>query len=125
MSNAARYGLVALMILLICAFILLEKTVFAKQYKTKVEKVYAKYLEPYDVPSPIEQKLKPLHFTGESAPVLIKKYTVQVGDSLGVIASKFLGSSNEWKKLAEYNGIDDPRLLLVGQTIKIPVKKPR
>ncbi|QHE51503.1 5'-nucleotidase C-terminal domain-containing protein [Pontibacillus sp. HMF3514] len=46
------------------------------------------------------------------------KYTVKSGDTLGKIGAKF-GVS--WKKLAEYNNIEDVRKLMSGQTLSIPV----
>lgn len=44
-------------------------------------------------------------------------YTVKKGDTLSEIASKY---GTTYQKLAEYNGIDNPDLILVGQKIKIP-----
>ncbi len=44
-------------------------------------------------------------------------YTVVKGDTLSGIASKY---GTTYQKLAEYNGISNPNLILVGQKIKIP-----
>ena len=46
------------------------------------------------------------------------EYTVVPGDTLSAIARKY---GTTWKALAEYNGIKNPNLILVGQIIKIPV----
>lgn len=44
-------------------------------------------------------------------------YTVKAGDTLSKIALEY---GTTWRKLAEYNGIADPDIILVGQIIKIP-----
>lgn len=44
-------------------------------------------------------------------------YTVVKGDTLSGIANKY---GTTYQKLAEYNGISNPNLILVGQKIKIP-----
>lgn len=46
-----------------------------------------------------------------------KVYTVVAGDTLSGIASKY---GTTYQKLAEYNGISNPNLIIVGQKIKIP-----
>lgn len=46
-------------------------------------------------------------------------YTVVAGDTLSGIASKY---GTTYQKLAEYNGISNPDLIIVGQKIKIPSK---
>lgn len=44
-------------------------------------------------------------------------YTVVKGDTLSGIASKY---GTTYQKLAEYNGISNPNLIIVGQKIRIP-----
>lgn len=44
-------------------------------------------------------------------------YTVVKGDNLSKIAAKY---GTTWKKLAEYNSLKNPNLILPGQKIKIP-----
>lgn len=51
-------------------------------------------------------------------------YTVQPGESLSIIAKKFLDDALKFHILAKYNEITDPSRLTPGQTIKIPGKKP-
>ena len=66
-----------------------------------------------------------------SLPVLNKDgtYTVQSGDSLGIIAHKLFGNAREWKKIYELNSdiLTAPHKLKVGQILKVkdsvPVKK--
>jgi len=56
-------------------------------------------------------------------------YQVQSGESLSLIAKKFMGDPLMFVILARYNGIDDPSRLEVGRTLQIPEKyrsaKPR
>lgn len=47
-------------------------------------------------------------------------YTVQNGDGLGRIAEEFTGSIDNWREIANYNNITNPRSLRVGQVIDIP-----
>ena len=47
-------------------------------------------------------------------------YVVQKGDTLYSIARRFYGSGNNWKTIAELNGISDPRKLRVGQELILP-----
>lgn len=46
-------------------------------------------------------------------------YTVKSGDTLGAIAARF-NVSGGYQALARYNGIANPNIIHVGQTIKIP-----
>lgn len=51
-------------------------------------------------------------------------YATQAGDTLSKIAKKFLNDEHKFYVLARYNGIARPRDLAVGQTLRIPGKKP-
>lgn len=46
------------------------------------------------------------------------QYTVKSGDTLGKISAQF---GVGWKELAEYNNIENVRMLMPGQTLNIPV----
>jgi tetratricopeptide (TPR) repeat protein len=48
------------------------------------------------------------------------RYTVRAGDSLGGLAARHLGDPVWFLALARYNDIKRPRLLTVGQTLKLP-----
>ena len=54
------------------------------------------------------------------APKASKTYVVQSGDTLGKISSKLFGTTTKWKKIAEANGITNPKHLKVGMTLKVP-----
>lgn len=47
-------------------------------------------------------------------------YTVRSGDTMGELASRFLGDPLRFVVLARYNGIERARALAAGQTLKIP-----
>ncbi len=47
-------------------------------------------------------------------------YTVREGDTLGEIAQRLLGSSSKWREIVELNGIEDPDVVPVGTTLKLP-----
>lgn len=47
-------------------------------------------------------------------------YTVKSGDTLSAIAQRYYGNAGEYMKIANYNNIDNPDLIQVGQKLKIP-----
>ena len=49
-----------------------------------------------------------------------RKYTVQPGDSLVLIALEQLHDQSKWKKIAEINGLSDPDKLRPGRVILLP-----
>ncbi|MEZ4334199.1 MAG: LysM domain-containing protein [Myxococcota bacterium] len=52
-------------------------------------------------------------------------YVVREGDTLGSIAKAKLGSSDQWRRLAEANDIRNPASLQVGTRIRIPSEASR
>ena len=66
--------------------------------------------------APEEQlQAKPRH-----SPDHTKRRVVKEGDTLSWIAGKEYGNPNEWRVIAQANGIDDPLHLTVGQELLIP-----
>lgn len=51
-----------------------------------------------------------------------KTYVVKSGDTLSKIAARsdVYGNASKWKKIADANGIRDPKKIHVGQTLKVP-----
>jgi LysM repeat protein len=49
-------------------------------------------------------------------------YTVQRGDTLGVISQKTLGTARRWREIAELNNIDDEDHVPAGKVLKIPAR---
>src|SRR5215475_10771871 len=47
-------------------------------------------------------------------------YTVKSGDNLSKISKLFYGDTNQYQKIAQANGIDNPDLIRVGQKLTIP-----
>lgn len=60
--------------------------------------------------------------TADGAPEQEQSYTIQKGDTLGMICRRFYGNSGAkyYNALATYNGIKNPHLIYAGRTIKIP-----
>lgn len=51
-------------------------------------------------------------------------YTVVPGDSLSIIAQKFLGDSSQWRQIWDANSsIEDPNVIEVGAVLEIPSSK--
>jgi LysM repeat protein len=59
--------------------------------------------------------------TSSPSPTQSTQYTVQAGDTLGGIAQAYDVSIQD---LMAVNGIDDPNLLQIGQTLVIPISRP-
>ena len=51
---------------------------------------------------------------------MVHEHVVEPGDTLWDIAGRFGGNPLLWAELAEYNGIENPDLILPGQVIRIP-----
>ncbi len=54
---------------------------------------------------------------------MARTYVVIAGDSMKKIAKKIYNDASLYKKLADYNGILNPDLIFVGQTLEIPAKR--
>ncbi len=65
---------------------------------------------------------KPNKPTLKPAPIKPVEYRVVKGDTLGVIASKMMGSASLFRQLADYNNIDINQSLTIGQLLLIPSK---
>lgn len=52
------------------------------------------------------------------------RYTTQPGDTMALLAQRFLGNRLKFYQLSRYNGIDQPRALQPGQVVNIPGKPP-
>jgi len=50
----------------------------------------------------------------------VGRYLVKAGESLSQIAAGSYRDPAEWRRIAEANGIDDPRSLTAGMTLRIP-----
>jgi hypothetical protein len=53
---------------------------------------------------------------------MARSYVIQKGDTLRKIAKNFYGEPSLSKKLADYNGILNPDLIVIGQNIEVPSK---
>jgi len=61
--------------------------------------------------------------SGDVTPTASRQsYTVKKGDTLSHIAQRFYGKAGQWSRIYEANRdqLDDPDLILPGQTLKIP-----
>jgi Tfp pilus assembly protein PilF len=63
------------------------------------------------IETPLEMLYPPEHFTVQLA----------MGETLGSLATTYLGDVRSFYALARYNGIAVPRTVALGQTIKIPI----
>lgn len=55
----------------------------------------------------------------ETAPV-VKTYIVKSGDTLWNIAKKYLGDGSKYSNIASLNGLSNPNLVAIGQTLTMP-----
>jgi len=65
----------------------------------------------------LEDQLKQLKL---QSPDHTKTYIVKAGDTLASISALTLGTSSEWKRVADHNRIQDPLRLTPGQVLEIP-----
>lgn len=49
-----------------------------------------------------------------------RRHTVRAGDTLWALAVRYYGDGALWKRIADKNGIKDPRLLRIGAVLVIP-----
>ena len=49
-----------------------------------------------------------------------KRYTVQLGDSLSIVAQKVYGDLNAWPRILDANNLASPDLIEVGMVLVIP-----
>lgn len=49
-----------------------------------------------------------------------KSHTVKAGDTLAAISVRYYDEASSWRRIADANGIRDPRKLQVGKKLKIP-----
>lgn len=61
-----------------------------------------------------------LKFAPRNSPDRTKFRVVKQGDTLAGIAAIEYGDFEEWRRIADYNGIENPRLLNTGQILAIP-----
>lgn len=59
--------------------------------------------------------------SGLEPPPSFAKHTVAPGESLAKISRKYYGKETVWKKLAEFNAIEDPLKLRTGAVLVIPL----
>ena len=59
---------------------------------------------------------------GAGKPSLARRYEVQIGDTLETIASEHLGSKARWPEIVACNQGLNPRRLMPGQEIRLPLK---
>lgn len=88
--------------------------------------IYEPEPEPYvEEPSPMAEPVDYTSYEEEEEEEVVSEpefteYVVVSGDTLGKISQKVYGSTAHWKKIAEFNGITNPKLLKVGMTLRIP-----
>lgn len=51
---------------------------------------------------------------------VVRSYVVKAGDTLWSISFKFYGTGDNWRNIADVNGITNPRLLQIGTSLRIP-----
>lgn len=49
-----------------------------------------------------------------------RTYTVRAGDTLWAIAVRYYGDGSKWRRVADANGVRDPRKLRIGHVLTIP-----
>lgn len=68
--------------------------------------------------SAIDEAMRRLKLSSGRRPVT---YTVRAGDSLLRISHALLGDPNRWREILEFNHLKDPKLIVPGMVLKVPV----
>jgi LysM repeat protein len=71
------------------------------------------------IPQPAPDPVSPQPSTTDT----YTNYVVKAGDTLGKLATTFLGSDKSWRLIGVLNNITSPNQLTVGQTIRIPPRQ--
>jgi LysM repeat protein len=58
--------------------------------------------------------------TASAKKTAVRTYTVKKGDTLWAISIRYYGSGLSWRKIADANGVRDPRKLPIGKVLRIP-----
>lgn len=66
---------------------------------------------------PIEQQLFELNL---SSPDRTHSHVLAVGETLSAVAARYYDQPGEWRRIAEANGIEDPRRLRPGMHLTVP-----
>ena len=66
---------------------------------------------------PIEQQLLEIK---PSSPDRTHSHVLSVGETLSAVAGRYYDRPGEWRRIAEANGIEDPRRLRTGQVLTVP-----
>lgn len=66
---------------------------------------------------PVEQQLSELNL---SSPDRTHGHVLAVGETLSAIAGRYYERPGEWRRIADENGIEDPRRLQPGQMLAVP-----
>jgi len=88
-----------------------------------VESILTKLLTDWVGPPPIQPLVPPPKPVPEPKPAY-QTYTVKAGDTLGKIAKEFYGDATKYPIIAEYNGLEDPSRIFIGQVLRIPPLTP-
>lgn len=86
-----------------------------------VESILTKLLTDWVGPPPVQPPVPPPEPVPEPT---CQTYTVKPGDTLSKIAKEFYGDPTKYPIIAEYNGLEDPSLIVVGQVLRIPPLTP-
>jgi nucleoid-associated protein YgaU len=49
-----------------------------------------------------------------------RSHVVQQGETLSSLAAQYYGRPGEWRSIADANGIEDPRRMVVGAFVTMP-----
>ncbi|TEU14653.1 MAG: LysM peptidoglycan-binding domain-containing protein [Anaerolineales bacterium] len=88
-----------------------------------VESILTKLLTDWVGPPPVQPPVPPPVPEPEPEPAY-QTYTVKAGDTLSKIAKEFYGDATKYPIIAEYNSLEDPGRIFIGQVLRIPPLTP-
>lgn len=66
-----------------------------------------------------------IHQINPSSPDRTHSHVLRVGETLSAVAARYYDRSGEWRRIADRNGLEDPRRLQPGQVLQVPRIEPR
>lgn len=96
----------------------LKRNIYNHPYHVEVTCTFQEVRRDQVVPGPVMAKRNPPKPRKKKSGGRI--YTVRRGDTLWDLAERFYGSGLKWRRIADANGVKNPRLLQIGKRLRIP-----
>ena len=98
----------------------LHRNIHNHPYHAEVTCTFQEVRKDQVIPGPIVAKRNPPQTKKKKKKSGGRIYVVKRGDTLWDLAVRFYGSGLKWRRIADANGVKNPRLLQIGKRLRIP-----